>query len=206
MGRPVRAPSQERRRLAEPSPVVDQPDSHLAYDFYGHRPPRRNGIVLPTRWNGAFLWTEPLKQVLYGRRLIGPKLSRHAQVVQLSIDMAQTEHELWIPHVPCHADNGAIGGAIPLDFQPVAAPSSVVAAVRPFRHHALDRWQEGEPLARNVTSAGLLHQLQTRMGVLADKPLEPDSSRREWLIDEAGTADLEHIEGDEDGGLLRCSS
>jgi hypothetical protein len=97
MGRPVGAPSQEHRRLAEPSPIIDQPDSHLAYDFYGHRPARRNGVVLPTRWNGAFLWTEPLKQVLYGRCLIGPKLSSHAQVVQLSIVMAQSEHELWTP-------------------------------------------------------------------------------------------------------------
>src|SRR5437763_808570 len=37
MGSPVRTPSQERRRLTEPSPIVDQPDSHLAYDFDGHR-------------------------------------------------------------------------------------------------------------------------------------------------------------------------
>src|SRR5438105_11216030 len=127
-------------------------------------------------------------------------------MMQLSIVMAQSEHELWTPHVPCHADNSAIGRAIPLDLHPVASPSSVVAAVGPFRHHTLDRWQEREPIARNVTATGLLHQLQTRMGVLADKPLEPGSSCREWLIDKPGTADLEHIEGDENGGLLRGSS
>jgi hypothetical protein len=81
MGTPVRAPLQERGRLAEPSPVVDQPDFHLADDFYGHRPQRRNGIVLPTRRNGAFLWTELVEQVLNRRRLIGPKLSCHTEVV-----------------------------------------------------------------------------------------------------------------------------
>src|SRR5438105_11019932 len=118
-------------------------------------------------------------------------------MMQLSIDMAQSEDELWTPHVRCHADNGAIGRAIPLDLYPVASPSRVVAAVGPFRHHTLDRWKQREPLARNVTAAGLLHQLQTRMGVLADQPLEPRSSCRERLFDQAGTAHLEHSEGDE---------
>jgi hypothetical protein len=98
-------------------------------------------------------------------------------VVQFSIVMAQSEHELWTPDIPCHADSSAFGRAIPLDLHSVASPSSVVAAVGPLRHHTLDRWQQREPPARNVTAAGLLHQLQARMSVLADKPLEAGSSR-----------------------------
>jgi hypothetical protein len=122
--------------------------------------------------------------------------------MHVSIVMAHAEDQLRSTRISCYADDGTVSSAIPLDLHPVASPSRVVAAIRPFRHHTLDRPKQREPLASGVVAAGLLHHLHAGMRVLSHDVLEPGASRRQWFIDEADTTDLKCIEGHENGRLL----
>jgi hypothetical protein len=135
--------------------------------------------------------------------LLGPKLAGDAQLMQVAILMAQSQYELRPLEFARDADDNAVGSAVALDFYPVSPPSRIIATVAPLRHDAFDDTEEGQPLSRNGNLRCLLHQLQTGMPMFPQQLLELAPSGRQRLVEQAHTPHLEHIEDDENSGLLR---
>jgi hypothetical protein len=54
---------------------------------------------------------------MYRRSLVGAKLAGDAQVVELSVAMAQSEDELRSPQVSRQTDDDAVGGAMTLEVR-----------------------------------------------------------------------------------------